>query len=70
MIFLGLVCLCEQNVVRTSTTADHKQPSPKSSGMSIKIKLNGSRLTGWIDWSASVARAISLDWLGCTKRYK
>ena len=35
MIFLGLVRLCEQNVLRTFTAADHKKPSSKSSSVSI-----------------------------------
>ena len=35
VIFLGLVRLCEQNVLRTFTAADHKKPSLKSSSVSI-----------------------------------
>ena len=60
MIFVGLLRLCEQNIVRMFTAANHKQPSSKFSSVSI----NGSPATGWVDWSASTVQAVSLDWLG------
>ena len=71
MIFLGLVRLCEQNIVRKFTAAaDHKQPSLKSSSVSInniKSSARGFELTGWVDWSASAIRLSAytglVDWL-------
>ena len=60
------VMLLGLNIVGTFAAADYKQPSLKSSSMSINLVvipvLVG--LTGWVDWLASAAQAINLDWLG------
>ena len=62
-MFLGLIRLCEQNVLRTFTAADHKQPSSKSSSVSInKIQWFGSYWLGWLVSQRS--QTITLHWLG------
>ena len=67
MIFLGLVHLWEQNVIRTFTAADHKQPPSTIIEIFKRVYTSGFALTGWVDWSASTVRLSAytglVDWL-------
>ena len=64
MIILGLVCSCEQNVLRTFTATDHKQPSLKS--FKCVYKLNPVvflLLVGLTDQPAQPGYQPTLAWL-------